>query len=268
LRYFVQIGYKGFNYRGWQRQPDVETIQEVMETNLSRVLHNYTVCIGCGRTDARVHASQFFFHFDFNGELHAETKFRLNKILPNDISVFDIIPVQDNTHAQFSAISRTYDYLIHTQKDPFINELSALYPLDFNIDLMSQAAKLIPQYSDFLNFCLTPKNYSTTICKISSAKILTHSNGKMIRFQITSNRFLRGMVRLLVQKLIDVGTGNLSLSDFESYLALKTTPKEMRPAYPQGLYLSAVKYSFPILDSNKSNLPFNYLLNNLEWSVQ
>lgn len=265
MRYLAHIGYKGFNYRGWQRQPDVETIQEIMEDRLSRILHKFTVCIGCGRTDAKVHASQFFFHFDVDDELHPETKFRLNKVLPDDIAVYDFIPIQDSTHAQFSANSRTYDYIIHTRKDPFLSEISSLYELDFNIDAMHQGVKLIPNYSDFINFCLTPRNYSSTLCTITAANLFTHNNGSMIRFQITSNRFLRGMVRLLVQRIIDLGSGNISLADFESYLANTSTPKEMKPGYPQGLYLSEVTYSFPIPSPKDSSMPFNFLLNNTEW---
>lgn len=265
LKHFAHIGYKGYNYRGWQRQPTALSIQEVMEDKLSRILHKKTICIGCGRTDAMVNASQFFFHFETANELQPELIFRLNKILPDDIAIFDIFPVSPDIHAQFSATSRTYDYIISTQKDPFLNELTSPYEFDFDIDAMNQATKLIPKYSDFINFCLTPRNYSTTLCKIMASNFYILPSRNLIRFQITSNRFLRGMVRVLVQRLIDVGNGTTSLNEFESILANSSIPKEMKPAHPQGLYLSQVTYPFLLPSSIISSTPFNFLLNNKEW---
>jgi tRNA pseudouridine38-40 synthase len=243
-RYFVNIAYNGFNYRGWQRQAESPTIQEIVESTLSKILHRPITCIGCGRTDAKVHASQYYFHFDYDEDINFDLKFRLNKILPYDIAVFRIIPVTDFPHAQHSAKLRTYNYLINTQKEPFLNELSSLYPYDFDLELMNSAVKMIVNYNDFTNFCLCPVHNSRTDCNITSAKLYRHENGKMIRFEITANRFVQGMVRLLAQRIIDVGTGNLSLSDFEGYLSNRLVPDKIRRAYPQGLYLSGITYPF------------------------
>jgi len=76
--------------------------------------------MGCGRTDAQVHASQFFFHTDVQNAWDYDLMFRVNKALPDDIAVFEIIPVEENQHARFDATLRTYDYFIHTYKDPFL----------------------------------------------------------------------------------------------------------------------------------------------------
>ncbi len=244
LRYFVEISYKGYNYRGWQRQPDVPTIQETIEHCISRVLHKPITCIGCGRTDAMVHASQFFFHFDFYNSIDFDLKFRLNKMLPADISIINIYQVDDYPHAQFSAISRTYDYLIHTHKDPFLGELSALYPLEFNIPNMHRALHLIPGQSDFANLCLCPSHQSTTLCEVSSVKLLVNSSAKMLRVRLSANRFLQGMMRIIVKQLIDVGTGQMSLEEFEAHLNGTKKITNHKPAYPQGLYLSEVRYPF------------------------
>jgi tRNA pseudouridine38-40 synthase len=267
LRYFVHIGYKGTNFRGWQRQPLVSTVQEVIEFHLSKVLGKTIVCIGCGRTDAQVHASQYFFHFDFDTNWDFDLKFRLNKTLPDDISVFDIIPVDGYPHAQLNATSRTYDYLFHTQKNPFLIDYSSFYQLELNIDAMVEAVSLIPKYQNFVNFCRCPNHYPNHTCRVTSCKLFMHPNGKMFRFQITSNRFIRGMVRLLVNSIIDIGAGKLNLSDFENYLSTSDTPKLIKPAHPQGLYLSKVTYNFFENENYNNNASSITFIDSINWKL-
>jgi tRNA pseudouridine38-40 synthase len=267
LRYFAEISYKGYSYHGWQRQPKVLTIQQVMEENLSLALGQPMLCIGCGRTDAMVHASQFFFHFDYYSEIDFDLTFRLNKMLPNDISIVSISPVNEPFHAQFSTIWRTYDYFIHTQKNPFLNEISALYESNFDLQNMFKATKAIALNSDFKNTCRCPSRHSSTICNIKSTSLYATSDKNMIRFQITANRFLQGMVRLLSQRLIDVGTGELSLEDFELLLSNKKTPKKVKAAHPQGLYLSSVIYPFPTTKTSNESRFQNFLANFCEWKL-
>ena len=203
--------------------------------------------MGCGRTDAQVHASQFFFHLDVEKQWDFDLLFRLNKKLPRDIAIFEIIPMQGNQHARFDATQRTYDYFIHTRKDPFLSEVSSLY-LERNLDLhsMKAAVALLTRYSDYRAFCRTPDSYKTTICHVTSAKLFTDEEGDRIRLQISANRFLARMIRILVSKLLDIGRGIVSVDEFENYLITKETPKTIEPAYPQGLFLSKVVY--PYLD--------------------
>lgn len=262
MRFFVEICYLGANFRGWQRQPDVPTVQETLEDCMSKVLKRHIVCIGCGRTDAKVNASQYFFHFD--SEIwDFDLKFRLNKTLPDDISILNILPVEGYPHAQLSAVSRTYDYLVHTKKDPFLSQLSVLYPEEFDTQLMLKAVNLIPQYNDFQNLCLCLAKHSSTVCDVSSAKLFVRENGQMLRFQITANRFLQGMVRIIAQGIMDVGTRQISVEEFESYLNLKQKPVNIRVGYPQGLYLSGVKY--PFLQKPNEATFFN-LVTDAQWT--
>lgn len=203
--------------------------------------------MGCGRTDAHVHASQYFFHADIRVELDFDLLFRLNKVLPSDIAVFDIMPVEDFRNARFDAISRTYDYLIHTYKDPFLTDISSYYPeRKLDLGLMQKATTFLTQYNDFYAFCKAPNDNRTTLCQISSSSLYRDSKGDRIRFQISSNRFLRGMIRVIVDKLLQIGRGELSLDQFESHLIEKKSPSQIHPAYPQGLFLSKIVY--PYLD--------------------
>lgn len=247
MRYFVHIAYKGSRYSGWQWQPDQPSVQEVLESSLSRIFKTPISIFGCGRTDAGVHASQFFFHMDIAHEWDFDLFFRWNRILPNDIAIFDIIPMKDQPHARFDAILRTYDYFIHTYKDPFLSESSSLYLREsLNLQEMKKAVALLPKYNDYYAFCKSPDKNEHTICHVSSATLCTNKAGDRIRFQISSNRFLGRMIRIITRKLIEIGDGALSVDEFESHLISRETPALILPAHPQGLYLSKVVY--PYLD--------------------
>jgi len=245
LRYFVHMSYKGTRYFGWQYQPNKLSVQEVLQTTLSKILKNPIIIYGCGRTDAGVHASQFFFHFDTEANWDFDLFFRWNRVLPDDIAIFDIIPVASLDHARYNAVLRTYDYFIHTYKDPFLNESSALYLLpDLNLQEMKKAVMLLPKYNDYRPYCKSPDKNEHNICNVSSAALFTNASGNRIRFQISSNRFLGRMIRILSRKLIEIGTGTFSVDEFESHLITKQTPALILPAHPQGLYLSKVTYPF------------------------
>lgn len=247
MRYFFHIAYKGANYHGWQKNGEVISLQQIIEQKLSQVLKVPTVVNGCGRTDAQVNASQFFFHADIDVNFDATLIFRLNQVLPDDIAVFDVVPMDGLPHARFDAIERQYDYFIHTYKDPFLGTCSAQY-LDLNLDFdrLKQATALLLKYNDYRPFCTSPDKNEHTICHVSFANWYVTANGNQLRFQIKANRFLSKMIRIIVGQLLRVGTGKLSVNAFENYLIEKQTPAILYPAHPQGLYLSKVTY--PYLD--------------------
>ncbi|MEJ5994195.1 tRNA pseudouridine(38-40) synthase TruA [Pedobacter sp. Du54] len=244
MRYFFHIAYNGHNYSGWQKQPKVNSVQEVIETKLSQAFKTPLTINGCGRTDAQVHASQFFFHVDIEQEWDFDLIFRLNKLLPHTISVFDIIPLGGKPHARFDAVQREYDYYLHTYKDPFLSQLSSYYPLELNLTEMAKAASLLPNYQDYRALCTTPDKNDHTICFVKEASLYTSADGKQVRFHIASNRFLGKMIRIIMGKLIKIGIGNMSVDEFEQLLLTKETPKLLEPAHPTGLYLSKVTYPY------------------------
>lgn len=245
MRYFVHIGYNGLQYNGWQKQPGVLNVQGVLEKTLSSILKTELFINGCGRTDAHVHASQFFFHVDIDQVWDFDLVFRLNKALPVNIAVFDIIPMEGLPHARFDAVFRSYDYFLHTYKDPFLNGLSSFYLLDnLDFDQMKKAAAVLPKYRDFKPFCTSPDKYEHTICHVMEAKLSVDANGDRLRFKISSNRFLGKMIRIIMGQLLKIGKGTLSVEEFENYLITLTTPPLITPAHPQGLYLSKVTYPY------------------------
>jgi tRNA pseudouridine38-40 synthase len=244
MRYFFHIGYQGTHYNGWQKLPNANSVQAVIENLLAQTLKRSVSIVGCGRTDTGVHASQFFFHLDVDAPLHPEMLFRMNKNLPSDIAVFDILLMEGEPHARMGATRRDYNYFIHTHKDPFLNDISSLYQKTFDVGKMKEAASLLTQYDDYKAFCKNVAQYRTTICKVTAADLFVNTTGDMIRFQISANRFLGSMVRIIVHKLIEAGTGKLSVEEFEKFFITGVGPEIIRPARPQGLHLSRVVYPF------------------------
>jgi tRNA pseudouridine38-40 synthase len=223
----------------------VVTVQEVIEAAIGKIIKTPVTIMGCGRTDAQVHATQFFFHLEVEKDWDFDLLFRLNKLLPPDIAVFEIIPVTDSQHARFDAMQRTYDYFIHTYKDPFLSEGSALYmERNLNLDKMKKATEIFMQHKDFKAFCKSPGKYKHTICHLSSASLYRDAAGDKIRFQISANRFLSSMVRTMVGTLLEIGRGNFSLEELDHSITTHQLPEFITPAYPQGLYLSKVTYRY------------------------
>lgn len=246
MRYFIHLGYDGSNYSGWQRQKNTpETVQEVMESALSSVFKRRISTYGCGRTDAGVHASQYVVQINIDEAPTFDLKFRLNKNLPDGIAVFEIIEVDEEQHCRHDATARTYDYFIHWDKDPVLLNYSSFYEgLKIDFDLMKQVAALILEAKDFRALCKQPDSYDNTLCQIRNCELFINEEQGRIRFTITSNRFLRGMVRICVFFMLEVGTGKMSLEEFRQVLHLEKDLKEKWPAHPNGLFLSKVEYPF------------------------
>ena len=246
MRYFIHLGFDGSNYSGWQRQKNTRnTVQEVVEQTLSRLFKKKVSAYGCGRTDAGVHASQYVIQIDLIEVPTFDLKFRMNKNLPDSIAVFEIIAVNENQHCRHDAVTRTYDYFMHWNKNPVLFHYSSLYEdLTLDFGLMRKAAALILETRDFKQLCKQPDSYDNTLCQISNCELFVNEEEGRLRFTITSNRFLRGMVRICIFFLLEVGSGEMTLEEFKEILNQEKDLKEKWPAHPNGLFLSKVEYPF------------------------
>ena len=254
MRYFIHLGFNGSNYRGWQRQKNTrDTVQEIIEKTLSLLFKKEVSAYGCGRTDAGVHASQYVIQINLEEAPTFDLKFRMNKNLPDDIAVFEIIEVSEDQHCRYDAVARTYDYFMHWNKDPVLMRYSSFYEdLTLDFELMRKATALILKTRDFKAMCKQPDSYNNTICEISKCELFVDEEQGRLRFTITGNRFLRGMVRICVFFLLEVGSGKMSLKEFEEILDQEKDFKEKIPAFPNGLFLSKVEYPFlKLKDSHK-----------------
>jgi len=250
MRFFITLSYNGARYHGWQIQPNGPSVQEKLQWALSTLLREEIQVTGAGRTDAGVHARMMVAHFDFDGVWEEgsgasldckQLAYKLNRLLPQDIAVQRVEPVGDEMHARFSALSRTYYYFIHTEKDPFLRTTSCElhYPLDF--DRMNEAAAILMEYEDFGAFCKAHADVKTTLCHVTVARWHQTSPSSWY-FEITANRFVRNMVRAVVGTLIDVGRGRLSIDDFRKVIEGKrrTEAGESMPAH--ALFLVDITY--------------------------
>jgi len=263
MRYFLHLGYDGSGYSGWQKQKNtLNTIQEVLEQTLSHLLKKEITAYGCGRTDAGVHASQYVVQINIDTAPSFDLKFLLNKNLPVDITVFEIIEVKEGQHCRYDAIARTYDYFIHWKKDPILIRYSSFYEdLTLDFDVMRKCTALILKTKDFKSMCKQPDVYKNTLCNINNCELFVNEKEGRLRFTITSNRFLRGMVRYCIFFLLKVGSGKMSLDEFESILNQEKELKQKSPALPNGLFLSKVEY--PFLDLNDSHILIRLLKDGL-----
>lgn len=242
-RYFIELSYDGTNYHGWQVQPNAVTVQEVLDRALSTVLRTPIETVGCGRTDTGVHATEFFAHYEVESSMTIDKVVHsLNGILPSDIAIKNIFPVDDEMHARFSATLRSYQYHIHFNKDPFKHGYSWLLRDEPDIDLMNQAAQIIMQYTDFSCFSKSNTQVKTNNCKISRAEWVRTDDGMV--FHISADRFLRNMVRAVVGTLLMVGRKEITPEGVREIINSKDRSNAGTSVPACGLYLTEVKYPF------------------------
>ena len=242
-RYFIRLSYNGTRYSGWQIQPNGNTVQAELTKALSLILSLPDLSVvGAGRTDAGVHARNFYAHFDSPRQLvdFENIVYKLNGFLPYDIAVHEIFPVKDDMHSRFSALRRTYNYYITTEKDPFKLD-TALY-LYGNLDLeaMNKAAALLLEYKDFTSFSKLHTQVKTNICCVYSAQ--WRKEDAMLIFEISADRFLRNMVRAIVGTLLQVGKGKLTIDGFRHIIEARDRSRAGESAPALGLFLTHIEY--------------------------
>jgi len=241
LRYFIELSYNGKGYHGWQNQPNAISVQEVVERALSRLLNTPVAIMGAGRTDAGVHASQMFAHFDtvaiFNPQ---DLVFKLNSFLPDDVAIATIFKVKPEIHARFYAMSRTYLYRVSVRKNVFEFDASYYVKQALDVDKMNAAAKLLLEYKDFQCFSKSKTDVKTYHCDIMKAEWLI-KDGEL-HFVIQANRFLRNMVRAIVGTLINIGLGKMDVEALHQIIKSKNRSEAGFSVPAHGLYLTHIEY--------------------------
>jgi tRNA pseudouridine38-40 synthase len=250
MRYFLTLAYKGTQYCGWQRQPNAPSVQEVLEKALTTLLRQPIAVTGCGRTDTGVHARYYIAHFDTADDTPLPPHFLIgvNGLLPFDIGVFSGTPMPAHAHARFDAFERRYCYTIGLRKDPFEQETAWFYPpaQRFDRDAMQAVADLLLRYEAFYPFCKRHSGVDHYNCTLYEARWDFNGSPFHYNFHIRANRFLRGMVRLIVGACVLAGRGKLALSDVETALDNQTTIPGVLSVPPQGLALTDIRYPYEI----------------------
>jgi tRNA pseudouridine38-40 synthase len=241
-RYFIQLSYCGKAYHGWQIQPNALSVQEVLNEKLGLILREPINVVGAGRTDTGVHSEYFMAHFDLSYHIPDKNLILngLNKMLPGDIAVQEIFQVDNEVNARFSALSRTYEYRIIQQKNPFLKDFAWYYKVPLNIGNMNHAAKILLEYNDFTSFSKLGTQVASNNCKIFFAEWIYMD--KILIFRIKADRFLRNMVRAIVGTLIEVGTDKIDLVHFRATIERKDRCAAGFSVPAQGLFLTDIEY--------------------------
>ncbi len=243
-RYFIRIQYKGKNYHGWQVQPNAVSVQQVLDRCLGILLRTEIRSTGCGRTDAGVHAHDFYLHFDvpvlFGEQECRDLAFKLDKFLPDDIAVLDLFRVKPNVHARFSAISRMYTYSVSRTKNPFNTEVSWHYTYDLDLQKMQKAAERLLDFRDFAAFSKKDNDSFGTECTLMVSQ--WDVRDQELVYTVKANRFLRNMVRALVGTQLQIGKGILTLDDLDRIVESRDRSEAGESVPAHGLSLIEVRY--------------------------
>jgi len=238
-RFFLEIAFDGTHYHGWQKQRRELTVQQVVEDALGLLLRHEVGVYGCGRTDTGVHAAQFFLHFETEPPFPERFIQRLNQILPPDVAARRLYKLKRPAHARFDAFERTYEYHLTTVKNPFLQKRAVLVHHPLDVEAMNRAAAVLLKHSDFEAVSKTDGRGNHTV-DLRYARWDVH--GHRLIFTITANRFLRGMVRLIVGNMLAVGRGRTTPEDFDAMLSSRRRDLSAPLAPPHGLYLTRIRY--------------------------
>lgn len=243
MRYKVTVSYDGYDYYGWQKQENLKSVQAEIEKYLSKICNKEIEIVASGRTDRYVHALGQVFHFDTDLKM-PESKwiYALNNFLPKDIRILKFEVVSEDFHARFSAKSKTYRY-IYTKDilNPFQYKYKTVIKENPDLELMKIASIYLIGTHDFTSFCSNKINpLKSRIKTIYSIQIYEKDEDIILEFN--GNGFLRYMVRMLSQVLLEVGKKTLTPLDVKEMLEKKDKDICRYKAEGYGLYLVEIQY--------------------------
>lgn len=247
MRYFLRLSYDGSAFSGWQIQNNAKSVQGELERALSIACGHTVEVVGAGRTDAGVSARGYIAHFDTeseNAENASAFLYKLNAILAKEIVVDNICEVAPEAHARFDAISRSYEYRVHTAKDPFAVR-SLWFGFDLDADAMNEAAQRIIGRRDFSCFEKVGADNKTSICNVTACGWERIDDTHLV-FRITADRFLRNMVRAIVGTLLEIGRGRREIVWIDEVLASGDRGAAGQSVKGEPLCLCEVLYPFSL----------------------
>lgn len=240
---FLKISFDGRNYHGFQIQPNAITVQEVLEKTISKITCEDIAVIGCSRTDAGVHASEFCLNFKTENQIPLEGLIRaLNSNLPEDIAVLSAELREDDFHSRYSAKEKEYCYLIYNSKikNPFMAGRTLHYDRKIDISLLKKACRCFLGTHDFAAFSASGREYKSTVRTIKSFSI--KKKGDIVEITVSADGFLYNMVRILVGTLLEVNEKRIDIKDIDKIIENKERSAAGRTVSGEGLYLNRVIY--------------------------
>ena len=243
MRVALGVEYNGARYSGWQRQSHVNSVQQEVETALSRICNHPVAIVCAGRTDAGVHGTGQVVHFDTDAprDMVAFT-LGMNTLLPKDIAIRFAQPVADDFHARFSATARRYRYVIYNNplRGAVLNEGVTHFHHTLDETKMQEACQYLIGKYDFTSFRAIHCQANTAIRTIQHLSV--QRQGTYVIIDIKANAFLHHMVRNITGCLMDIGLDKQQPVWLKELLDLKERAKASATAKAAGLYLVDVDY--------------------------
>jgi tRNA pseudouridine38-40 synthase len=264
-RLVLGIEYDGSSYYGWQRQPHAASVQESLEKCLSEVA-NQTIEVTCaGRTDTAVHATSQVVHFDCQNPRPIKAWLKgANSLLPQTISIRYAKTINNNFHARFSALSRSYIYVIDNNliKPAIMTQGLTWIRANLNVEKMNNAAKHFMGEHDFTS--LRSSRCQSNSANRNISKLSCKRYGEYIVVEVTANAFLHHMVRNIVGMLIEVGDGRRNPDWTRDVIEAKNRCIAGVTAPANGLYLVGVEYpeEFDLPRKVRAPVFLEHLINN------
>ncbi|MGN1398454.1 MAG: tRNA pseudouridine(38-40) synthase TruA [Erysipelotrichaceae bacterium] len=242
MRYKCIVSYDGSAYSGWQIQKGYKTIQQEIQSAISKIACQEIKIYGAGRTDSHVHALGQCFHFDLEKQFK-DIRMAINSQLPNDIYIREVEIVEESFHSRYSAFYKHYDYLVNDgQYNPLLRNYCFQLNKKLDIELMKEAVEVLIGTHDFTSFNATSlqevADQSRTIYQIDITR-----EADMVKLSFYGDGFLRYMVRILSRCLIEVGLANLSIEQLKMMLFAKNKQVCSYNCPAEGLYLIEVGYT-------------------------
>ena len=241
MKYRMNLSYDGTHYSGWAIQPNSTSIQQLIQEALQTILGRETPIIGSGRTDAGVHARLQVAHFSHPETLNLSSlRYSLNGILPRDIRIHEILPVDEDFHARFSVKKKTYHYYLSTIQDPFNYRYSHYVYSPLDLDLLKKSLPLVVGTHDFSGFASRGCGAKNPVKTLYNLEILPQKGGFCLQFE--GDGFLYKMVRNITGTLLEIATHKRPVEDLERILTSKDRAQAGQTAPAQALFLHHVEY--------------------------
>ena len=226
-------------------------MQGVLETSLAQWLRSEVAVVGVGRTDAGVHARNYVAHLEVAREVDcAELVFRMNRFLPDDLVLFEAVPVPSDVHARFSAVARGYSYQIQRTKSAFGRDTAWHYERELNEDLLHEMAASILGEHHFGAFERSGGAESNGLCTLHLARWVASESA--LEFQVIGNRFLRNMVRSLVGTMVEQAVADRGLAEWNRILASQKRTESGPSAPAHGLTFAGAHFAAPLFDGREN----------------
>lgn len=242
--YKIILAYDGTRYQGWESHKDGDmTIQGKLVNVIEHLVEKPVEVIGCGRTDAGVHAKGMVANVKLDIDMAPDQiKSYLNHYLPEDIAVLEIGVASERFHSRYNAVGKTYCYTCYIGNTKPVFNRKYVYVLDEKPDInrMRKAAELLVGTHDFASFCANKKKKKSTVRTVDKIEITVE--GDYLKFTVHGDGFLHHMVRILVGTLLEVGWGKRSTESMTELLAVQERAQAGVTAPAQGLCMMSVDY--------------------------